>query len=298
MISIIIPLYNKADNIAKTLESVFAQTYQDFEIVIVDDGSTDESLTVVQALNDPRIRIITQENSGVSAARNRGIAEAKYDLIAFLDADDNWLPEYLNTIFLLTLKYQKCDIFATQYTINTTNTNIKGLQFNQDGILEDYFTIASNNQPPLWTSAITVTKKAIESIGGFPIGIKSGEDLLTWARLAAKFQIAYSNTHLSIYNNDVQNWEPGRPTDTQDTVGIELKKLLEEKNLYSKISLKHYIGLWYKMRASTFIRHQKRFLALKQIALSLFYNPWNVKTYLYIPITFLPIQLFKKIFGK
>ena len=104
MISVVIPLYNKEKQVAHTLQSVLRQTFQDFEIVIVDDGSTDHSVEEVEKVRDTRIRLVHQQNAGVSAARNRGISEAKYDLIAFLDADDEWKPEYLETQYGL---YQK-----------------------------------------------------------------------------------------------------------------------------------------------------------------------------------------------
>ena len=97
MISVVIPLYNKEHQIAETLRSVLEQTFQDFEVVIVDDGSTDKSSEEALKIRDPRIRFVRQENAGVSAARNRGIEEARFDLIAFLDADDRWKPEYLQT---------------------------------------------------------------------------------------------------------------------------------------------------------------------------------------------------------
>ena len=90
MFSIVIPLYNKAEYVPKTLASVLNQTYSDFELIIVDDGSTDDSLEVINSFVDNRIKIVKQKNGGVSAARNRGIIEAKYELIALLDADDWW----------------------------------------------------------------------------------------------------------------------------------------------------------------------------------------------------------------
>ena len=90
MISVVIPLYNKEKQIKRTIQSVLTQTFQDFEIVIVNDGSTDNSTIEVEKIKDSRIRLIHQENAGVSAARNKGIEEAKYELIALLDADDEW----------------------------------------------------------------------------------------------------------------------------------------------------------------------------------------------------------------
>jgi glycosyltransferase involved in cell wall biosynthesis len=94
-VSVIIPVYNAAKYIADTVQSVLAQTYENFEVLIVDDGSTDNSIEICQQLTDPRIRIIRQTNRGVSSARNTGIRNAKGDYLAFIDGDDLWLPEKL-----------------------------------------------------------------------------------------------------------------------------------------------------------------------------------------------------------
>jgi glycosyltransferase involved in cell wall biosynthesis len=94
-VSVIIPLFNKGKYIGRALNSVFQQTFQDYEIVVVNDGSTDDGAAIVSSLSDSRIRLINQKNSGVGAARNKGIRESSSKYIAFLDADDEWLPEYL-----------------------------------------------------------------------------------------------------------------------------------------------------------------------------------------------------------
>ena len=143
-ISVVIPLYNKEKQIAHTLQSVLNQTFQDFEIVIVDDGSTDGSVAEVEKFSDSRIRLIHQKNAGVSAARNRGIEAAKGDLIAFLDADDVWMPEYLATQYHLSQKYPDCNVFACNYEFRDTEgkvtpTIIRKLPFTrEDGILSNY----------------------------------------------------------------------------------------------------------------------------------------------------------------
>ena len=104
--SVIIPLYNKANFVRKTIESILNQTFTGFEIVVVNDGSTDNSLDVVNEISDPRIRIFTKENGGVSVARNFGIEKSQNEYIAFLDADDLWLPDYLETIKNMIEQYQ------------------------------------------------------------------------------------------------------------------------------------------------------------------------------------------------
>lgn len=95
-VSIIVPLYNKAAYIGRSLRSITAQTFHDIEVLVVDDGSTDGSGAIARAFPDERVRVISQPNAGPGAARNRGIAEARGELIAFLDADDEWMPEYLS----------------------------------------------------------------------------------------------------------------------------------------------------------------------------------------------------------
>lgn len=295
MISVVIPLYNKEKQISHTLQSVLNQTFQDFEIVIVDDGSTDGSVDEVKKLTDPRIRLICQTNAGVAAARNRGIEEAKSDLIAFLDADDEWKPEYLTTQYHLYQKYPECSVYACNYEFRdskgkVTPTIIRKLPFKgEDGILSNYFEVASCSHPPLWTSAVMVKKQAIQAIGGFPIGIKSGEDLLTWARLAVNEKIAYSRSVQAIYNlgeGYVLTNLPPRRQDVGDPVGKELVKLL---TIYpNKVMLRRYISHWHKMRASVAIRYGERIETMKEVIISLRYYPFNIKVIPFLVLAIIP----------
>jgi len=298
MISIVIPLYNKEKQIAHTLQSVFAQTFQDFEIVIVDDGSTDNSVKEVKKFNDPRVLLIQQSNAGVSAARNRGIEEARGELIAFLDADDEWKPEYLATQSGLYQKYPECSVYACNYEFrdskgNVTPTIIRKLPFEgEDGILSNYFEVASCSHPPLWTSAVVIKKSAIQAIGGFPVGIKSGEDLLTWARLAVETNIAYSTRPLAIYNMGegyILSNLPPRRQDVGDPVGKELVKLLDRYP--DKKALKQYISHWHKMRASVAVRCGETMEVMKEVFLALKYNVLNLKVIFFFFLMLLPSKL-------
>lgn len=257
MISVIIPLYNKAPFITSTLQCVLQQTFTHYEIVVVDDGSTDDGVARVESVADDRIRIIRQKNGGVSAARNRGIAEARGEFVAFLDADDEWKPDYLSSQMELVRKYPQCDVFASNYEFRNvegkvTHTIINKLPFESiDGVLDNYFEVASCSHPPLWTSAVMVRKAAIQSVGGFPVGIKSGEDLLTWARLAVKYQIAYSTKVLSTFVNSCinDNSKPKERFSEEDAVLNGLQKLyLTESNCVVKKQLKCYILRWYKIQ--------------------------------------------------
>lgn len=114
--SVVIPLYNKEAYVAQTLKSVVGQTYQNFEIIVVNDCSTDNSFDIVKAVQDHRIKIIEHnENKGVSASRNTGINAATHPYIAFLDADDQWDSSYLETIWNLVKEYPNESVFATHY---------------------------------------------------------------------------------------------------------------------------------------------------------------------------------------
>lgn len=273
MISVVIPLYNKEMQIAHTLQSVFHQSFQDFEVVIVDDGSTDGSVDLVKKFGDSRLRLIHQKNAGVSAARNRGIEESKGDLIAFLDADDEWKPEYLATQYRLYQKYPDSSVFACNYEFRdiegkVTPTIIRTLPFTgEDGILSNYFEVASCSHPPLWTSAVVVKKQAIQAIGGFPVGIKSGEDLLTWARLAVNGKIAYSKISLAVFCESDSDTKESKAQMRAGSESIVLRFLLSlyesESSPSIKKQLKQYILRWYKIYAVIQIEIGKGHSALK-----------------------------------
>ncbi|WP_440949205.1 glycosyltransferase family 2 protein [Methanosphaerula subterraneus] len=198
VVSVVIPLYNKGPYIARALNSIFTQTFQDFEVIVVDDGSTDDGAAVVRGFEDPRIRLIQQENQGVSAARNRGITASRYNFIALLDADDEWSQNHLEILIDLSLKYPTCALFSTSCSrvenYKKQTFEIKGIPKPPwDGIIINYFTIIAKNGSTLLTSSsVGIKKDAILSIGGFPLGIKQFEDECVWGKIALRYNIAFS----------------------------------------------------------------------------------------------------------
>lgn len=296
MISVIIPLYNKKGAIAAAIRSVLGQSYNDFEIVIVNDGSTDSSVSEVEGIKDSRIRLINQANAGVSAARNRGIEEAKGEYIALLDADDEWHPDYLAIQARLAEDYPQCDVFAVNYRFcdakgKITNTIIRNLPFaTGHGVLSNYFKVASTSHPPLWTSAVIARKKAFLEIGGFPVGIKSGEDLLTWARLACRFQIAYSEKVCATFNvegYDVKE-KPKRIPAEIDIVGSELEKLAKD---FNPEGINRYLSHWHKMRSSIYLRLNMRRESIREALKGLRFQPSNYKLMAFIALNLIPSKL-------
>ena len=300
LISVVIPLYNKATTIANALDSVLAQTYQDFEVVVVDDGSTDEGAVIVEQYTDPRIWLIRQENAGVSAARNRGIAEAKGEYVAFLDADDEWMPEFLEVIVALQKEYPACRAQATSYVQNSRGVKspitLHKIPFaGERGVLYNYFEVASCSHPPVWTSAVCIERKLLQEIGGFPLGITSGEDLLTWARIAVCTQWAYSLKSLAQYNVEVASDKPGRPHDRIDYVGEGLIALMRQIDKNYKCQLRKYISHWYKMRTSVNLHTGNICNTWKYGCRALRYNIWNYKVFLMMVMVLFPLSTQKTI---
>lgn len=298
-ISVIIPLYNKVSDVGRSLRSVIRQTYVNFELIVINDGSTDRGPEIVREVDDPRIRLIDQQNAGVSVARNRGVQEAKSDLVAFLDADDEWQPDFLETIMRLHANHPECAVFATNYFFRDVNGTLRqpiyrgGMPSGHwEGVLNNYFEIASQSDPPLWSSAIAVKKEALKAIGGFPVGVTSGEDLLTWARLAVSNSIAYCSRPLATFwLRTADNERPTRVPEEPDTVGCELKKLPSLLRKNKKTELQHYIGWWHKNRASMFLRLGLKEKAKQEVHHMLHYSRKSPRLLLYLLLAFSPTTL-------
>jgi glycosyltransferase involved in cell wall biosynthesis len=207
-ISVIIPLYNKAEHIERSVRSVLSQTLQPDEIVVVDDGSTDGGAEIVKRFKEPHLRLICQKNSGVSAARNRGITESTGELIAFLDADDVWLPGFLEEIIMLRNLCPQAGIFATAYEIVTEEGLIKQQQFDclpagEGRGLITFLKVCFRF--PIISSAVVVPRIVFDKLGGFKEGEKYCEDLDMWLRISFHYVIAWSTKYLSRWHRNVAN---------------------------------------------------------------------------------------------
>lgn len=214
MISVVIPLYNKAQSVRKTLDSVLAQTCKYFEIVIVDDGSTDGSADVAEAflqasrLSPFAIRLIRKSNGGVSSARNRGIQEAKYRYIAFLDADDYWEPTYLETQAKMIHDFPNAKMWGTAWGMMMDDEKYEGhgirIAKNHRGIVDNYQYFAEN-MFLYCTDVVVIDKQIFDTIDMFDERISCGEDVDLWWRIILHFPIAYTNECLAYYRQDTEN---------------------------------------------------------------------------------------------
>lgn len=204
--SIVIPLYNKQKDIAATLQSVFAQTFADYEVIIVNDGSTDGSESEVLQFDDNRIVYIKTENRGVSQARNLGMEKARGEYIAFLDADDYWFPGHLETLQQLITKYPKAGLYATNYRFAYPNgilvdTDFSSLGSNFSGIVDNVFKHSLKNRLT-WTSSVAVKRDVFGKVGLFDTSITlgAGEDTDMWIRIAIKYPVVFTTKVTAHYN--------------------------------------------------------------------------------------------------
>lgn len=204
--SIIIPLYNKELYISNTLDSVLQQDFEDFEIIIVNDGSTDSSEEIVMNYKDDRIRYFKQENAGVSTARNFGISQATSDYISFIDADDYWYPTFLSKFKQLIERYSEEKIFAAAIELETELKTIPAeysisKSIAKDIYLEDYFE-GSLLHTLICTSCAVFHRSIFDEVGVFDVSIPSGQDVDLWIRMGLKHKVLFYNKILATYVYD------------------------------------------------------------------------------------------------
>ncbi len=250
------PLYNKAGLVREAIASVQAQTVADWELLVVDDGSTDagpeQARAAAQA--DPRIRVLGQANQGVSAARNAAVAQAGADVVAFLDADDVWSPEFLAAVLALRDRFPQSRWWATRYSLSAAGTGERPARLSSSAPRStqscwiDYFRIAASSDPPVCSSAVAIDRSTLLALGGFPAGVRSGEDLLTWAALALAHPLAYDRRPLAVFR--VSGIE--RRPDPADTVSNRLAQLHATHPAVP--GLGDYRAAWHRMRAAMWLR--------------------------------------------
>ena len=241
--SVVMPLYNKAHYVVKAIQSVLGQTFTDYELVIVDDGSSDNSAGIAsQAIKGrENCHLIQQENAGVSMARNNGVAASHGDYLCFLDADDWWDPHFLVEMAKLIVEFPDAGIYGANYTIvNETKHKTRVAKIGVgEGFKKGYINYckayATTLYMPLWTGAVCIPNGVFGQMGGFPKGIKLGEDFLLWIHIALKHQVVFLNKALAYYNQDVDaaNRGVGRLHDPQEHMLWNLTDLepMEQTNL-------------------------------------------------------------------
>lgn len=209
MFSVIIPIYNAEHVIGRCIKSVLGQTYQNFEIIAVDDGSQDGSVEAVSTIHDSRIRLISQNNCGVAVARNTGIQNAKYQWICFLDADDEWLPMHLEVLANMIEQYHGEQMYSTAHFIQHINGNREFSatnfpELNRIVCITDIFSILAHGSGKalIRPDTVCIDRKMFDLYGGFEPGVKIGEDTDMWYRIVARHNLIYNPIGTTIYHRE------------------------------------------------------------------------------------------------
>jgi glycosyltransferase involved in cell wall biosynthesis len=212
MFSVIVPLFNKADAVVSCIGSILTQSFEDFEIIVVDNNSTDAGVKrVEEEIQDKRIKLVYENKQGVSFARNFGVSLAQYNYICFIDADDIWMPHHLEELKKLIDHFPEANLYSNAYKIVETN----GLERNTEAIStqtkpywfpeSQFFDCFIKADMPIHTNTICIPKHVFEQVGGFDVTITYGEDVLLWAKIFLLKKVLIGNYIGAVYQRNAQN---------------------------------------------------------------------------------------------
>lgn len=285
LFSVIIPTYNRANYISNSIQSVINQSFKNWELIIVDDGSTDNTSKIIESFKDDRIKYIYQANSERSAARNNGIKHAKGDYICFLDSDDEYFPDIIENfyLFLQQKNFPTAFLFCDIEIYNETQTKISGTKYNPPKIItENYlFGISIGTVQTCISASLFKTEK-------FNTSIRIGEDKELWMRLINKtvfYYLAFSGVKVMEHS--------GRTifVGNRDAVFGHIKTLkyiLKQPNAkkISKVTSNKVLSDAYIKTAYHYAFHNKRLSTLKWLLKGLFIAPnYRTKERLYLIIS-------------
>ena len=214
-VSIVVPLYNKAEFIGRTMQSVLMQTYRNFEVIVVDDGSFDGGAQIIQNFRDARVRVIRQDNAGPAAARNRGLAEAKGEYIVFMDADDEWMTDFLRyTVSILDHAEHHVAAVSTNYVQCPQRTSAWPM-WSRRGLREGEYRLTQDTHPmeavhllafmSPWNTLLRTQE--VRWQGGFYHHSKClyGEDSYLWLKLLLNHSVYISSETLAVYHTEASS---------------------------------------------------------------------------------------------
>lgn len=296
-VSVIIPSYNAGRWIKSTIDSALAQTYSNIEIIVVDDGSTDESVSIISE-NFPEVKLITQTNQGVAAARNKGIENSSGEWIAFLDADDIWLPNKIRDQFELLATDPEAKMAYSAWHVWPSQTpspdpellcDLQNIRENTDEfrgpsgwiypeLLEDCY---------VWTSTVLAKRTLFGQIGNFDATLKIGEDYDLWLRASQSTKILRVAKPLALYR--IHPTSLTKSTPLENYQAIVINRAIEkwgyrsaDGRVASKVRVNKVLAASWLNFADTNFRAGKNEKVLKSILLSLSLNFTNFRTWLSI----------------
>jgi len=198
MISVIIPTFNREHTIAQAIESVLAQTYKDLEIIVIDDGSTDDTKTVLEPYKD-RIKYFYQENKGVASARNKGLEEARGEFIAFLDSDDYWLPEKLRSQTEFLKAHPDTAMVYDRYWREYEETGNKKLRPKKEYLTNGYIYTRFYFKYIIWIGTVMVRRICFETVGDFDTSLVVASDRDMLLRITREYRVGFMEEPLAVH---------------------------------------------------------------------------------------------------
>ncbi len=244
-VSVIIPTYNRANLVTKAIDSVLEQTFKDLEIIVIDDGSKDQTQEVLKSYQN-KILYLYQENQGRASARNRGLEIAQGKYIAFLDSDDFWKPEKLHRQLHFFEQHPHYGVVATQCIVHVVDENLQTLKYVQGEEVHYELTYEKIFQRPfIKTPSVLIKRQCFEEIGNFNEYYRLLEDIDIWLRLARKYHIGFINEPLTVYTR-------GHEKEKRDSLEARINRLqISEKNYDPSLISKRV----YKKRISSLHAH-------------------------------------------
>lgn len=268
--SVVIPLYNKSYSIKRCIDSVLSQSFSNYEIVVVNDGSTDESTEIVKKayshqINSGVLTLIDKKNEGVSVARNIGVNLCASEYICFLDADDEWKQGYLEVMSELIKDFPGAVLYSQAFIKNVNNNIKKGKQGLPDGFrgyVDDFFSSSAKGNVVV-TPTACVRKEDFIKVGGFPEKVASGEDIQVWILLALVGRVACDVSYLTIVHCEKDDSRAER----KNSVPYPLVFFSRRENIKKNKSLDRYLfNIYYRHFISSLIN-----LRLKEAYLRSFF---------------------------
>lgn len=300
-VTVVIPLYNKAETIVAAVESVRRQSFQDWSLIVVDDGSRDDGAARVEALGDPRIRVIRQVNAGVAAARNAGLAAAETEWVALLDADDHVHPDHLARLMALAQRHPQAVLCGAGFNYVNEAGEVRPSALSQaiesapDGLclLADFFMETHLHHIPFNSSAVMLRRDVALRVGGFQRGVVAGEDLLMWARMACAGPVAQSAQRTSYYVEPPMSAASRvsviRRPQQPDVVGAALRELVQAHP--ERASLRLFVADWHRMRGVLFMELNERGAAVRELLTAVRWHAFTRKDLICLAALLLPAGL-------
>ncbi|WP_162799505.1 glycosyltransferase family 2 protein [Psychrobacter proteolyticus] len=249
--SIVVPLYNKSYSICRCIDSILSQDFTNYEVIVVNDGSIDESVNIIEnsyqsEIDSGIIKLINQSNQGVSVARNKGVEISISDYVCFLDADDEWKPGFLNKMVALIEDYPNANLYSLAHMTQKEGSKLikpkHGLPDSHRGYVEDFFEGSSKGSIAN-SSKVCVKKQSLISFDGFPEGVVAGEDIYVWIRLALKGEVACDMSYLSIVHQEADHSRNSR----KNSVPFPLVYFSKNNEVVRSKSLNKYLfSIFYK----------------------------------------------------